>query len=223
MNDAGTKVGPTLTDNTSGMSSYANVTGVPSRKALNFCTLFRPAGNRVDVVVLVESISAVSERFSNTAYCFFLEKRVAYPVFANYVRNTWGKYGLVKSMLNVYRDILFPNPDVNLLKEDVDNVLVWVKLNGVLVTAFSEDCLSAIATKLDSNVVKKMKKPSQYPRGVPIGPKVTLVDDESKPLAKVDSSDDHDSEDEIASINNETANFMASKKVDYGANSLLEQ
>nr|GEZ49652.1 ribonuclease H-like domain-containing protein [Tanacetum cinerariifolium] len=38
------------------------------------------------------------------------------------------------------------NPDVNLLKEDVSTVLVCVKLHGV--TAFSEDGLSAIATKL---------------------------------------------------------------------------
>ncbi|GKG41044.1 zinc finger, CCHC-type containing protein, partial [Tanacetum coccineum] len=40
------------------------------------------------------------------------------------------------------------NPDVDLLKEDVVNVLVWVKLHGVLVTVFNEDGLSAIATKL---------------------------------------------------------------------------
>nr|GFB88993.1 hypothetical protein [Tanacetum cinerariifolium] len=40
------------------------------------------------------------------------------------------------------------NPDVNLMKEDVGNVLVWVKLCGVLVTAFSKDGLSALATKL---------------------------------------------------------------------------
>nr|GEV79342.1 hypothetical protein [Tanacetum cinerariifolium] len=40
------------------------------------------------------------------------------------------------------------NPDVNLLKEDVGSVLVWVKLYGVLVTVFSEDGLSVIATKL---------------------------------------------------------------------------
>ncbi|GKE55019.1 hypothetical protein Tco_1490175 [Tanacetum coccineum] len=92
MNDAGTKVGPTLDGNTPGMSSYANVTGVPSRKALNFHTLFTPAGNGVDVVVPVESVRAISERFANTAYGFFLGKRVAYPIVANYVRNTWGKY-----------------------------------------------------------------------------------------------------------------------------------
>ncbi|GJS79143.1 retrotransposon protein, putative, ty1-copia subclass, partial [Tanacetum coccineum] len=40
------------------------------------------------------------------------------------------------------------NPDVDLLKEDVGNVPDCVKLHGVLVTAFSEDGLSAIATKL---------------------------------------------------------------------------
>nr|GFA06328.1 nucleotide-binding alpha-beta plait domain-containing protein [Tanacetum cinerariifolium] len=33
---------------------------------------------------------------------------------------------------------------------------------------------------------------------------------------KVDSSDDHDSEDEVALVNNEMADFMASKKVGYG-------
>ncbi|GJR03218.1 retrovirus-related pol polyprotein from transposon TNT 1-94 [Tanacetum coccineum] len=47
-----------------------------------------------------ESIRAISERFANAAYGFFLGKRVAYLIVANYVRNTWGKYGLIKSMLN---------------------------------------------------------------------------------------------------------------------------
>nr|GEX65556.1 hypothetical protein [Tanacetum cinerariifolium] len=37
---------------------------------------------------------------------------------------------------------------MNLLNEDVGNVSVLVKLHGVLVTAFSEDGLSVIATKL---------------------------------------------------------------------------
>ncbi|GKD69433.1 retrotransposon protein, putative, ty1-copia subclass [Tanacetum coccineum] len=39
--------------------------------------------------------------------------------------------------------------DVNLLKEDVSTIPVWVKLHGVPVTAFSEDGLSAITTKLE--------------------------------------------------------------------------
>ncbi|GKG58895.1 ribonuclease H-like domain-containing protein, partial [Tanacetum coccineum] len=40
------------------------------------------------------------------------------------------------------------HPNENLLKEDVNIVPVWVKIHGVPVTAFSEDDLSAIATKL---------------------------------------------------------------------------
>nr|GFC73656.1 hypothetical protein [Tanacetum cinerariifolium] len=102
---------------------------------------------------------------------------MAYPVIANYVRNIWGKYGLVRLMFSSYTGLfsfqfssmdgldamlengpwfIRNNPfflkkwhlDKNLLKEDVSIVSVWVKLYGVLVTAFSEDGLSAIATKL---------------------------------------------------------------------------
>ncbi|GKE09994.1 stigma-specific STIG1 family protein, partial [Tanacetum coccineum] len=103
-------------------------------------------GNMVDVVVPVESIRAISESFANIAYGFFLGNRVAYPIVANYVRNTWGKYGL---FIRNHSLILKKwNPDVNLLKEDVGNVLVWVKLHGVPVIEFSEDCLSVIAMKL---------------------------------------------------------------------------
>ncbi|GJV73133.1 putative reverse transcriptase domain-containing protein [Tanacetum coccineum] len=163
--------------NTPGKSSYANVTGKLSRKKLNIRTLFTPGGNGIDVVVPVESIRAISDRFANTAYGFFLGKRVAYPVVANYVRNTWGKYGLVRSMFSSSTglfsfqfssmdglDAMLENgpwfirnnplilkkwhPDENLLKEDVSTIPVWVKLHGVPVTAFSDDGLSAIATKL---------------------------------------------------------------------------
>ncbi|GKB06800.1 hypothetical protein Tco_0835033, partial [Tanacetum coccineum] len=235
-------------------------------------------------------------------------------------------------------------PDVNLLKEDVVNVLVWVKLHGVPVTAFSEDGLSVIATKLDtplmldfytpdmcmqswgrssyakamielqadvelkdtidecpknlgSYVAKKSKIPSQAPRGVPVGPKVgfkpvkqlyravsknnnvntssnkkkdvestkefsnpnpfdvfnsvkndvdlgtnggtsNLTSKEASSSGSsfwnvgsnsisttpvVDYPGDHDSEDEVALVDIEMANFLASERVGYGTNSLLEQ
>ncbi|GJR20893.1 reverse transcriptase domain-containing protein [Tanacetum coccineum] len=322
---------------------------------------------------------------SNPKPILQLGKRVAYPVVANYIRNTWGKYGLVKSMLNsstgifsfqfssmkgldamlengpwfIHNNLLIlkkGNPDVNLLKEDVGNIPVWVKLHGVPVTAFSEDGLSSIGTKLgtplmldsytfdmyiqswvlghiqdecpknkDSNVVKNMNKPNQTHKGVSVGPKVgfqpakqvyrhvskknnvstsgnkkkgveptievsksnsfdvlnsvendvdvgtnggtlnlaskkanssrssfwnvdsgstnitpivekidkmerfiidgmdTLMDDEGKPLTRIDFSGDHDRVDEVASVDNDMANFLASKDVGYGTNSLLEQ
>ncbi|GJV46548.1 putative RNA-directed DNA polymerase [Tanacetum coccineum] len=224
------------------------------------------------------------------------------------------------------------NPDVNLLKEDVGNVPVWVKLHGVPVTAFSEDGLSMsryaralievranvelkdnivvampklvgegfymcnvrveyewkpprcacckvfghiqdeCPKNIDSDVVKNMKKPNQTPRGVPVTPKVgfkpakqvyrqkvnssgslfwnvksnststtliieninkmerliidgkvILVDDKGKPLKQVDSLGDYDSEDEVASVDSDMTNFLASGKVRYDTHSLLEQ
>ncbi|GJW09843.1 beta-caryophyllene synthase [Tanacetum coccineum] len=193
----------TTAGNAPGKSSYANITGKPSGKKVNVRTLFTPGGNGIDVVVPVDSIRAISERFADTAYGFFLGKKVAYPVVANYVRNTWGKYGLVRSMFSSSTglfsfqfssmdglDAMLENgpwfirnnplilkkwhPDEKLLKKDVSTVLVWVKLHGVPVTAFSEDGLSAIATKLGAGEKKIVKKPSQTTRGVPVGPKMSF-------------------------------------------------
>ncbi|GJR52852.1 hypothetical protein Tco_1403373 [Tanacetum coccineum] len=110
-------------------------------------------------------------------YGFFLGKRIAYLVVENYVKNTWSNYGLVKSMMNSANGLFFFKfnskdgmdamlendtwfihdtslilkrwtPDANLLKEDVGNVSVWVKFHNVPITAFSENGLSFIATKL---------------------------------------------------------------------------
>ncbi|GKD15346.1 putative reverse transcriptase domain-containing protein [Tanacetum coccineum] len=93
-----------------GPTSYAKlVTKEPSMKSVNFRTLLAPAGNRADVVISLESVRAVSERFANTLY---VESRC------------------------------------ELIKEDFGNVPVWVKFHGVPMTTFSEDGLSAIATKL---------------------------------------------------------------------------
>nr|GEY87137.1 hypothetical protein [Tanacetum cinerariifolium] len=167
----------TTAGNAPGKSSYANIIGKTSGKKVNVCTLFTPRGNGIDVVVPIDSIWAISECFANTSYDFFLGKKVAYPVVANYVKNTWGKYGLVRSMFSSSiglfsfqfssmdgLDAMLENgpwfiknnplilkkwhPNENLLKEDVSTVPVRVKLHGVPITNFSEDGLSAIATKL---------------------------------------------------------------------------
>nr|GEW96020.1 hypothetical protein [Tanacetum cinerariifolium] len=97
---------------------------------------------------------------------------------------------------------------------------------------------------IDSGGTKNVKKPSQVPRGVSVGQslsttpivkktdkiekliidgQVTLVDDEGKPVEKVDYLGDHDSEDDVAFTDNDMTNFLASEKVGYGDNSLLEQ
>nr|GEY36594.1 hypothetical protein [Tanacetum cinerariifolium] len=51
----------TTTGNAPGKSWYANITGKPSGKKVNVRTLFTPGGNRIDVVVSVDSIRAISE------------------------------------------------------------------------------------------------------------------------------------------------------------------
>ncbi|GJX72222.1 hypothetical protein Tco_0309393 [Tanacetum coccineum] len=244
---------------------YIFIDGYGYRKALSFRTLFTPGGNGVDVVVLVESIRAISERFAKMMYGFFWGKQVAYPMFISIdgldavLKN--GSWFICNNQLNLKKW----NLDVNLLKEDVGNA--------------PNEC----PNNINSDVVKNMKKPGQAPRSVSVGPKVglklvkqvyrhvskknnvntsgnkkdvdltievsnsnlfdmlnlvendvslgtnggtsnlvTLVD-EGKPLAKVDFSGDHDSEDEVASVDNKMTNFLASKKVGYGTNSLLEQ
>nr|GEX91826.1 hypothetical protein [Tanacetum cinerariifolium] len=291
----------TSASNALGKSLYANVTGKPSGTKVNFRTLFTPEGNEIDVVIPVESIRAIRERFVNTAYGFFLGKRVAYLVVANYGFNAMLENGLwfIRNNPLILKKW---HLNMNLLKEDVGTVPVWVKLHGVPVTAFSEDGLSIITTKLGTPLMldsytsdmcmqswgwssyaramielradvelkenialsKSLKKTSQTPKGILVGQKmgfkptkqvfpvskkpsantiinkkknveptkeikkliidgkVTLVDEEGKPLEKVASSCDYDSEDEVASVDNEMANILA-KKDGYGTQSLLEQ
>ncbi|GJX12999.1 zinc finger, CCHC-type containing protein [Tanacetum coccineum] len=172
-------------------------------------------GPTVEKVIVSGNNNAVSERFANTIYGFFLGKRVTYLVVENNVKNTWSKYGLVKSMLNSSNELFFfkfssndemdamlengpwfirdtPfilqkwNPDVNLLKEDVGNVLIWVKFHGVPMTTYAiamiklranvglKDTIVVAMSKLVgecpkkivSDVVKNLKNPKKAARGV---------------------------------------------------------
>ncbi|GJT27198.1 retrotransposon protein, putative, ty1-copia subclass [Tanacetum coccineum] len=137
--------GTTIVGDTPGKSLYANVIGKSSKKAVNIRTLFTSGGNTIDVFVSVESIQTISERFVNTAYDFFLRKRVAYPLYGWFKLNAWNGPWFIRNHPLILSKW---NPDVDLLKEDVGNVPVWVKLHGVPITAFSEDGLSAIPIKL---------------------------------------------------------------------------
>ncbi|GJY30986.1 putative reverse transcriptase domain-containing protein [Tanacetum coccineum] len=282
-------------------------------KALNFCTLYTPRGKYGLVKSMLKS--------STGLFSFqFISMDCLNAMLENgpwFIRN----HPLILKKWN---------PNVKLLKEDVGNVPVWVKLHSVPITTFSEDGLSAIAMKhgtslmLDSytsdmclqswgrssyaraiielqadveskdtiveecpknpslGVAKNLKKPSQAPRDVPVGQKVgfkptkeyrpvskkptvntggtkkkgvepikenveisststtpivdkikklekliiegkvTLVDDDGKPLKKVDYAGDHDSEDEVESVDNDMARSMASERVGFGTKSLLE-
>nr|GEV48984.1 hypothetical protein [Tanacetum cinerariifolium] len=125
----------TTAGNALGKSSYANITGKPNGKKVNVRTLFTPGGNGIDVVVLVDSIRAISERFSNTTYGSIDR------LDAMLENGPW----FIRNNLLILKKW---HPDENILKGDVSTIPVWVKLHGVPVMAFSKDGLSVIATKL---------------------------------------------------------------------------
>ncbi|GKF01371.1 hypothetical protein Tco_0028294, partial [Tanacetum coccineum] len=115
MNDEGTTVSVDATKmlsdvNSSGPTAYIVATNVTVNMAMKKQSSlvdttglgsYPPLPKHVSTsLALPLSIRTISERFANTAYGFFLGKRVAYLVVANYVRNTWGKYGLIRSMFS---------------------------------------------------------------------------------------------------------------------------
>ncbi|GKA58476.1 hypothetical protein Tco_0757664 [Tanacetum coccineum] len=53
--------------------------------------------------------------------------------------------------------------------------------------------------------------------------KLTLVDNDGKPQKKVDYPGDHDSEDEVESVDNDMARSMATERVRFGTKSLMKQ
>ncbi|GJZ48370.1 zinc finger, CCHC-type containing protein [Tanacetum coccineum] len=237
------------------------------RKSVNFRTLIAPIGNRADVAIPLESIRATSEWFANTTFGFFLGKWVAYSVFSS-------EDGL-EAMLEKGPYLICNNPfilkkwnlNVNLQKQDIGNVLTWVKFHGVHMTAFSRSSyaraiielradeelkdtfvvamsklIDECPKKIISDVVKNLKSPRQATRGVPVGPnvgfkstkqiyrpvsskngsstsgkkiklkcqdkrlyinddgKLLLVDDDGKPLSKVVSTVNTDSDNEVEEV-----------------------
>ncbi|GKC84700.1 retrotransposon protein, putative, ty1-copia subclass [Tanacetum coccineum] len=129
----------TSAGNAPGKSSYDNVTGKPSGKKLNIHTFFTPGGggNGIDVgkYGLVRSI------FSSSTDLFSFRFSFMDGLDAMLKNGPW----FIQNHPLILKKW---NPDENLLKEYVSTIPVWVELHGVPVTAFSEDGLSAIATKL---------------------------------------------------------------------------
>ncbi|GKB18913.1 hypothetical protein Tco_0852836 [Tanacetum coccineum] len=218
--------GSTLVGNTPGMSSYTNVTSEPSRKALNFRTLFTPRGNGI-VVIPVESIRAISERFANTSYGIFLGKWVAYP-FSSMEdvskKPTASTSGNKKKGVEPTKEVSNSNP-FNVL-HSVDNDVKFgtdegtsnLASNGANPSGSSFWNVETSSTSTTS-IVDKIGKLEK----LIIDEKATLVDDAGKPVKQFEYLDDHDSEDEVESIDNDMARFMASERVGFGTKSLLEQ
>ncbi|GJY87003.1 DNA-directed DNA polymerase [Tanacetum coccineum] len=153
--------------------------------------------------VTVDGLSAIATKFGTH---LMLDSYTSDMCIQSWVRSSYAR-----ALIEVRADVD--------LKDNIVMAMPKLVGDGFYTCIVREECPKI----MDLDVVKNMKKPNQAARGVSVGPKVTLVDDEGKPLTKVDSLGDHDSEDEVASADNDMANFLASKKDGYGTNSLFEQ
>ncbi|GJZ63462.1 hypothetical protein Tco_0619883 [Tanacetum coccineum] len=169
----------------------ANITGKPSMKKVNVRTLFTPKGNGIDVVVPVDSIRAISERFANTAYGFFLGEEGGIPFWVNtpwlYLlwlseRMAWACYwsSYARVMIKLRADvelkdnIVVAMPKITRKGHYTCNVRVeyeWKPLRCSSCKVFGhihDECPKNIGV----GEKKTMKNPSQTSRGVPVGPKM---------------------------------------------------
>ncbi|XP_022037240.1 uncharacterized protein LOC110939954 [Helianthus annuus] len=130
----------------------------------------------VDVMIPIESVQQVQDRFANVLFGYFLGKRLVFPVVDYFVRNRWEKYGIQKCMMNgkgffffkfsskegmdkVLQDgpwlirniplfLKYWSPNTELKKEELKKIPVWVKMHDVPLAAYTEDGLSLIASKI---------------------------------------------------------------------------
>nr|GEZ45073.1 hypothetical protein [Tanacetum cinerariifolium] len=165
-----------------GTKSFVNVVAAskPNPK-LNFRTLFNEDKvENTSFVLPVENVMAAQNKFANSIVGFFVGKRVAFPLVQNYVTNTYAKFGFQKvikdddvfyfklSLITGLKQVLeqWPwlirnqpliltkwAPNLNLSKDVVTKVHVWVKIHKVLVVAYSEDGLSLIASQIGKHVM----------------------------------------------------------------------
>ncbi|GKD02742.1 zinc knuckle CX2CX4HX4C containing protein [Tanacetum coccineum] len=97
--------------------------GETSRKSVNFRTLLAPASNGADIVISKESFSTKDKMDAMLENVHWLIRNV--PL----ILKKWTPYS-------------------NFIKKDVCNIPVWVKFHDNTIIVFTEDSLSAIATKL---------------------------------------------------------------------------
>ncbi|GJS13135.1 hypothetical protein Tco_0407607, partial [Tanacetum coccineum] len=163
--------------------SFANaINSEQVSKKLNFRTLVNE--ERVvdsDTVLPKSTIDNVKNMFENSLVGFFVGKSLAFPIVQNYVKNTWGIFGLQKLMRNDDGVFLFKfatkngleqvlergpwmihnspiilnkwTPYVSLIRDEITKVPVWIKLRKIPLVAYSEDGLSLIATQIGKPIM----------------------------------------------------------------------
>ncbi|GJZ73399.1 hypothetical protein Tco_0637545 [Tanacetum coccineum] len=281
MDDVGTTTGPTSVGTTLGVSSYANVTSKPSGKKLNIRILFTLGDNGIDVVVPVEYIRAIKDvstilvwvklygvsvmAFSEDSLSAIATKLGTPLRLDSYISDmcmqSWGRLSYAIVIIELRADVELKEnivvdkeyrpvpkrptanssgnkkkgvePTIEVSNSNSFEVLNSVDNDEVLGTnrgttnlvnngatssgsSFMNVDNSSTGTTLIINKIGKFKELLTSGQAI-------LVDEAGNPLKKVEFSGDYDSEDEVASVDNDMAHSMALERVGFGTQSLLEQ
>ncbi|GJS33254.1 hypothetical protein Tco_0531636 [Tanacetum coccineum] len=92
---------------------------------------------------------------------------------------------------------------------------IWILKRSILVDPRFRMCGGSTSSISTTPIVDKIRKLEK----IIIDGKATLVDEEGKPLKMVNYPSDHDSEDEVESVDNDMACFRALERVGFGTNS----
>nr|GEV76928.1 hypothetical protein [Tanacetum cinerariifolium] len=195
----------------------------------------RQQGYKVFEWKLYDSCGVHSLTMQSMQIYMLVEKKTLIQNVTKYLATqTPGRFPLI---LNTYSAHIKPltkkwNSDVNLLKENVGQAMLMIKLRAdvelkdTIVVAMPKHVGNGFYTctiRVDStNITPIIDKIDKFEKLI-IDEKVSLTDDEGKPLKMVDYRCDHDSEDEVKPIDNEIDDFLASERVGFGTNSLLKQ
>ncbi|GJY46173.1 RNA-directed DNA polymerase, eukaryota, reverse transcriptase zinc-binding domain protein [Tanacetum coccineum] len=209
--------GTTMVGNASGKSSYANVTGKSSGKKLNFRTLFTPGGNGIDVVVpgrlsyaraMIE-LRADVELKDNIV--------VAMPKIIREGHYTCaGKKKTMKKPSQTSRGVpvgpkmgFKPHKEYRPVPKNSTASSSGNKKKG------EEPTIESSGT---TPIIEKIRK---FEDLLTSGQAI-LVDKDGNPLKKVEFPGEDDSEDEVASVDNDMARSMTYER-GFSTQSLLEQ
>ncbi|GKA25103.1 polypyrimidine tract-binding protein homolog 2 isoform X1 [Tanacetum coccineum] len=126
-------------------------------------------------------VKKVSRHFENTLYGYFISKQMAFPIVEYYARNNWAKHGLKRIMMNskglfffkfdtrggleavleggpwmIYNSSIILKKwsiSTSLLKEELTQIPIWVKLHDVPLQVFKDDGISLIASYLGKPIM----------------------------------------------------------------------
>nr|GEV37574.1 ribonuclease H-like domain-containing protein [Tanacetum cinerariifolium] len=205
----------TSAGNAPGKSSYVNITGKPSGKKVNVYTMFTPEGNgmmwsssckvfRHIHEECPKNTGAGEKNPSQTSRGVSVGLKIGFKPHKEY--RPVPKKPTTTSSSNK--------------KKGVEPTIEISNLNPLMATSSGSSFMnvnnSSYGTTLITDKIVKFKDLLTSRQAI-------LVDKVGNPLKKVEFSGKYDSEYEVASVDNDMARSMASERIGFGTQSLLEQ